>query len=133
MNTTNATPRAVNLPCIPSNMTDAECFRLYGTLPADRIERLIDAQADASAAIEVLSEHLNTIADAMPNEDFAKDVLYDLDRVLTGDYADEDDANALLAGAHAALKALQGAMFNRTKAALTAIRGIEGLTEDLSS
>jgi hypothetical protein len=127
MNTTNATPRAANLPHIPGNMTNAECFRLYGTLPAERIELLLDTQADTEAAAAAMTTHLETIEEALPREDFASDILYDMDRVLTGDYADENDANALLAGAHAALKALQDDQWRATCAAVRAINDIPDL------
>lgn len=70
---------------IPSSMTNDEAFTMYGTLPADRIEALLEIEdIDVSGAITDIQE----AACQFPAEDFLSeqmDALHDLAKKLRGD------------------------------------------------
>ena len=57
---------------INSNMTHREALNLHGSLPADRIEELIDDSEELNS-MRGIEHDLNTVAENLPNEDFLND------------------------------------------------------------
>ena len=56
---------------IDHNLTNAEAFRIYGTLPADRIEQLIDRTESVNAdTLEGVASDIEEARGCFPDEDF---------------------------------------------------------------
>lgn len=74
---------------IPSSMTNSEAFTMHGTLPADRIEGLLEMEAlIGDASIPGAITDIQEAACQFPAEDFLSeqlDALHDLAKKLRGD------------------------------------------------
>jgi hypothetical protein len=109
---------------IPSNMTNDEAFRLYGTLPPERIQQMLDAETDAPALANRIKEHLQAARDGLPCEDFAEDIIWRLESILV-DHETTKTMREDIEQALDALKQLQADLFKRAEAAAKHLRGIE--------
>jgi hypothetical protein len=113
------------LPYIPSNMTNDEAFRLYGTLPPERIQQMLDAEMDAPALAKRIKEHLQGAHDGLPCEDFAEDIVYQLENLRDDEDAIDEATAARLQNIIDALNKLQADLFTRAEAAAKCLCAIE--------
>ena len=67
---------------INSNMTNIEAFKLYGTLPADRIESILEAETQLSELQGIEGNLID--ANSFPAEDFLAEVISDLQTLKRG-------------------------------------------------
>ncbi len=114
------------IPYVASTLTDAECFRLHGTLTPERIERAITLREDFEAAVDECTEHLNDAADTLPNEDFAYDVIYGM-QMLIDDECDDLPVSTIkkLESLIDTLQRLQAEVFEGTETTARHLRSIE--------
>jgi hypothetical protein len=112
------------LPYISSNMDNEECFRLHGTLPADRIAALLDAEANTIASAARINEHVQAAHDGLPCEDFAEDIVWRLESLLV-DHETTDALRDDIEEALDKLRALQADLYARAEAAVKHLQGIE--------
>jgi hypothetical protein len=110
---------------IPSNMTNDECFRLTGALPTARIVELLDEADRFRDAVQTVKEQLDAVDAALPNEDFAADVVYDLAQLRDDETAIDEPTAARLTAIIKDLERLQGEQWKRNTAASKAQRLIE--------
>ena len=74
-----------------SNLSNEEHYRMFGTLPADRIEALLDA-SDKLESLDGIEAHVSEARCQFPAEDFlvpVQDRLHDLAKRLRGDNRQE--------------------------------------------
>jgi hypothetical protein len=113
------------LPYIPSNMDNDECFRLYGTLPSERILQLLDAEADTIASAGRIAEAVQEAHDGLPCEDFAEDIVWRLETLRDDESAIDAAAAATLQAIITDLTKLQADLYERAEAAVKRLQGIE--------
>jgi hypothetical protein len=115
-------------PYVASTLTDAECFRLHGTLTPERIERAITLREDFEAAVDACTGHLNEAEDTLPHEDFADDVIYGLTRMCEDDDEEFNLSPAALRKLEELieeLRAVQAAVFKGTETTARHLRSID--------
>jgi hypothetical protein len=112
------------LPYCPSNMENDEYFRLHGTLPSERIQQLLDAEAETIASAGRIAEAVQAAHDGLPCEDFADDVVYALAQ-LRDDESTPDATAATVQRIVDTLETLQADLYTRAEAAAKHLRGIE--------
>jgi hypothetical protein len=114
------------IPYVASTLTDAECFRLHGTLTPERIERTITLRENFEAAADACTGHLNEAENGLPHEDFADEVIYDM-QMLIDDEGDNltpavvEKIESLID----TLQRLQAAVFKGTETTARHLRSIE--------
>jgi uncharacterized protein (DUF2236 family) len=113
------------LPYIPSNMTNDEAFRLYGTLPPERIQQMLDAEMDAPALAKRIKEHLQGAHDGLPCEDFVEDILYKLQELYNDESAFNPAAAERLQAIILELSLMQDSLSERAEAAAKCLCAIE--------
>lgn len=113
------------LPPIPSNMDNEECFRLYGTLPSERILQLLDAESDTIASAGRIAEHVQAAHDGLPCEGFAEDLIWRLESLWDDKHAIDAATAATLQGVISELVKLQDDLYARAEAAAKRLQGIE--------
>jgi len=65
-----------------TNLSNAEYFRLNGNMSNDRIESLLELEAVSKEInLDNLSASLEEISGAFPNEDFAEDIIWELEQL----------------------------------------------------
>jgi hypothetical protein len=113
------------LPYCPSNMENAEFFRLYGTLPSERILQLLDDESASIEAAARISEHVQAAHDGLPCEDFADDLIWKLKSLREDETTINDAAAAQLQIIITELTQLQADLYTRAEAAAQSLRCIE--------
>lgn len=113
----------MSLSHIPSTMTNDECFRLTGALPTDRIAQLLDEADRFTAAAVQLQSEMKTVGDALPDKDFAKDIMWRLARLRDDAAGDEETEIDWLVDS---VRMMMEDQWERTSAAQKAMNAAEG-------
>lgn len=66
-----------------SNMDNEEAFRVFGTLPPERIEELLDLQTVANRASDA-DTHVYEALIQFPDEDFLSDIIRQVEELSVG-------------------------------------------------
>ena len=122
---------APTLPHVASTLTDAECFRLHGTLTPERIERAITLREDFAAAVADCTDHISDAYDGLPNEDFADYVVYGMQMLID----DEGDnlTPAVVEKIESLIDTLQRLQVEVFKGTETTARHLRGIEDALAS
>jgi hypothetical protein len=110
---------------IPSNMTNDEAFRLYGTLPPERIQQMLDDELDAPALAKRINKHLRCAHNGLPREDFVEDILYKMQELYNDESMFSPAAAERLQAIILELSLMQDSLFERAEAAAGHLRAIE--------